>query len=62
MTMKIEDFELNEQVDYAQQCLNTARHWGLEAEVVVWAMKELKENPKLSIADALSAGLNEWIK
>ena len=40
--------------------LNDAHNYDLEAEVILWALKAMKENPNLTIIEALEAGCNEW--
>lgn len=47
-------------LDAANTALSHARRYGLEAEVVAWALNSMKENPKLTLAEALSYGLQEW--
>lgn len=42
--------------------LKEAINEGLEVEVVVFALKVMKENPSLSIEEAIFAGYEEWIK
>ena len=44
------------------EILNQAKEFNLEAEVVVWALKYMKENPRLTINEAITLGYNEWIK
>lgn len=36
--------------------------FGLEQEVIYWALKEMKENPSLTIGEAILHGFNEWDK
>jgi len=54
--VKLTDFE------FADILLEAADEYGLTAEVVVFALKTMKENPALSIEEALLAGYSEWIK
>lgn len=35
---------------------------GLEVEVVLFALRAIKENPSLTIEEAILAGYDEWIK
>ena len=35
---------------------------GLNVEIITWAFRYMKENPSLSITEALNLGYNEWIK
>jgi hypothetical protein len=42
--------------------LNGAAEYGLEVEVVYWALKAMKENPSLRIEEAIEIGFWEWVK
>lgn len=42
--------------------LKESINYGLEVEVVVFALKAIKENPSLSIEEAINIGYEEWIK
>lgn len=42
--------------------LNLAKKEGLETEVITWAFYAMKANSQLSIEEALSSGIGEWIK
>ena len=42
--------------------LKDARDYGLETEVVMWAIKSMKEDPSISISQAMARGFYEWIK
>ena len=42
--------------------LEDAKEYGLEVEVITWALKYLKEDPTISIDQAISYGYYEWIK
>jgi hypothetical protein len=62
----------NKQPKYTESCVETmksvglaledAKESGLETEVVVWALKYMKENPKLTISEAIFLGYCEWVK
>jgi hypothetical protein len=39
-----------------------ARDHGLETEVVMWAIKAMKEDPSLHISQAMELGFYEWVK
>lgn len=58
----IEDTELVRDMDIVSRCIQEANTYGLATEVVTWAMKYIKENPKMSIGRAMLMGLNEWVK
>lgn len=51
-----------EAMDAVKNGLEIASEYNLEVEVVVFAMKALKENNKLTISEAMSIGIDEWIK
>jgi len=42
--------------------LGEAVEYGLETEVVTWALTALKSDPSLSISDAMAIGYWEWVK
>jgi hypothetical protein len=42
--------------------LDEAKTYGLEAEVVYFALKYLKQDPTLSIIQAITYGYDEWVK
>ena len=49
-------------MDAVAIALSKAKEQGLETEVVTWALKYMKDNPKLTISEAITLGYNEWIK
>ncbi len=55
------DKELNEW-NTVDSTLRYAEEEGLLTEVVLFGMKALKENPSMSISEAILFGLNEWVK
>ena len=42
--------------------LDYAAEWSLDTEVVWSALKAMKEDPSLTIKEAINVGANEWIK
>lgn len=42
--------------------LDYAAEWSLDTEVVWSALKAMKENPSLTIGEAINIGASEWIK
>jgi len=58
------DFEqgLDPNLVDVNDCLLEAQDCGLESEVVFTALKSMKENPNLSISEAIKCGLSEWVK
>jgi hypothetical protein len=45
-----------------EELLMEASAYGLRTEVMDWAQKEMKENPKLRKVDAYELAFNEWVK
>ena len=50
------------EMDTVQFALANAYQMSLEVEVVTWALKYMKENPNLTIDEAITMGYYEWIK
>lgn len=42
--------------------ITEADHYGLVPEVVLFSLNYIKQNPEVSIIDAINYGYNEWIK
>jgi hypothetical protein len=42
--------------------LQDAEQYNQQVEVVYYALKYMKENPKLTITEAIMLGHDEWIK
>ena len=51
-----------EDLDLVGSALRYSRTWGLEAEVVTWALCAMKQDPSLSIEEAIKIGFMEWVK
>jgi len=51
-----------EELKIIGNAIKNASGYGLEAEVVTFALKSIKENPQLSIVEAIVMGYEEWIK
>jgi hypothetical protein len=51
-----------EELKAAHHALVNAKEYDLEAEVFVWSLIHLKENPGLTIEEAIEKGHDEWIK
>ena len=49
-------------LDVVHACLILASSHSYQTEVVISALEAMKQNPKLSIADAMILGCEEWIK
>jgi hypothetical protein len=58
---KLESQELLNATEYAQLIITEAIKYGLEGDVFVWALKYMKEDPTMSIVEAIKCGFNEWI-
>lgn len=58
----MEEENTMQQMDAIKEAIQIASPHELELEVILWAMKALQSNPKLTITEALDVGLDEWIK
>ena len=58
------DFEngFDEDILAISESLYESIEKGLETEVVYTALKSMKENPNLSISEAIKSGTHEWLK
>lgn len=54
--------DINRSLDVVEAVLLDARDFNLEAEVVTWALKYMKEHPEITISDAIMLGYDEWLK
>jgi hypothetical protein len=54
--------DLVKYIDDVKTTIDVASEYDLQVEVITYALLCLKEDNTLSIEDALSMGLNEWIK
>ena len=50
------------ELGYIQSLLEEAEEYGLLSEVVMFALKSVKEDPNMSESEAITHGYNEWIK
>lgn len=57
-----ENIDILEELNVAESILKIAAKDGLEPEIFVFAIKAMKENPNLSIIEAMYEGFDEWIK
>ena len=53
---------VNEQMEAISNLLDVALDYGLEVEVIYFALKYMGENTQLSPAEAFQLGISEWIK
>lgn len=44
------------------KALKDAAFYGVEDEIVASALEYMKENPTISIPDAMQMGYDEWVK
>jgi hypothetical protein len=58
----MENLDIIDELNNAESVIEEAYENGLAAEVFVFAIKAMKENPKLSINEAIYIGYDEWIK
>jgi len=54
--------EIVQDMEYIQSLLDESAEFGLISEVVFFALQAMKNNPKLTIAQAIQIGYNEWVK
>lgn len=52
--------DIRQAMDYVESKMEEISEWGLEAEVIVWALKTMKEHPHISIQEAFYYGCAEW--
>jgi hypothetical protein len=57
-TRPVED--VHRSLDVVERVLRDAHDLKVETLVVTWALKRMKENPKLTISDAITLGYEEW--
>jgi hypothetical protein len=50
------------EMDAVAIALEQSREEGLDVEVVTWALRYMKENPSLTISEAITMGYYEWVK
>tara|TARA_R110000868_G_scaffold92791_3_gene257372 strand:+ start:4680 stop:4850 length:171 start_codon:yes stop_codon:yes gene_type:complete len=51
-----------EDMSYLDSLLDEAAEYGLVTEVVTFGLMAMKNNPKLTIAEAVQIGYDEWVK
>jgi hypothetical protein len=54
--------DLQQQKDVIDSQLDLAIEYGMEVEVIYFALKYMKENPSVTPAEAFVMGVTEWIK
>lgn len=51
-----------EQIEAIDQMLDSAIQFGMEVDVIYWALKYMKENPTVTPAEAFALGVAEWVR
>lgn len=51
-----------EEMSYIDSLLDEAAEYGLITEVVTFGLMAMKNNPTLTIAEAIQIGYDEWVK
>ena len=59
---KVTDSFLLEEMDTVSMALSNAAHLNLEVEVVTYAIQNMKDNPNLTIGEAITMAYFEWAK
>ena len=59
---KITDSFILEEMDTVSMALSNATHLNLEVEVVTYAIQNMKDNPNLTIGEAITMAYFEWAK
>lgn len=49
-------------MDEVEVYLNQAKEHKMDLEIVVWALKAMKDNPDITIEEAMKRGYDDWIK
>jgi hypothetical protein len=62
MSDEIEVGSAAEDVRYVSGVLEATKESGLEAEVITWALYAMRRDPKLTLAEAMQEGFDEWVK
>jgi hypothetical protein len=51
-----------EEMDTVSMALSNATHLNLEVEIVTYALQNMKNNPNLTIGEAITMAYFEWAK
>lgn len=54
--------EVAEEIQAISNLLDTAIEYGLEAEVIYYALAAMKRNPEMKPIEAFAIGVTEWVK
>ena len=55
-------YSLVSEMDAVATVLEHSCEEGLEVEVVTWALRYMKNDPTLTISEAITMGYYEWVK
>jgi hypothetical protein len=59
---KSTDSFILEEMDTVSMALTNATHLNLEVEIVTYAIQNMKDNPNLTIGEAITMAYFEWAK
>ena len=59
---KVTDSFILEEMDTVSMALSNATHLNLEVEIVTYAIQNMKDNPNLTIGEAITMAYFEWAK
>ena len=51
-----------EEMDTVSMALTNAQHLNIEVEVITYALQNMKDNPNLTIGEAITMAYFEWAK
>jgi hypothetical protein len=54
--------DVAEEIQAISNLLDTAIEYGLETEVIYYALMAMKRNPEMKPVEAFAIGVTEWIK
>jgi predicted CoA-binding protein len=54
--------DIDTELDIVSVFIRDAHKYGLVPEVVLFALKYMKQHPESNIEDAMSYGFDEWVK
>jgi len=57
-----DQMDMIDDLQLVQSLLDEASLYGLQAESIYWALKAMKENPTLTVVEAMEIGYSEYIK
>lgn len=56
------EISYEEQLESISKLLDVSLQFGLEVEVIYYALEKMKENPKYSPVEAFALGVTEFVK